>query len=308
MKKGLFINQKKTQCSIYESGLMIYNTLKTNANFELDYIETTHNFTTNEPYDFCVVNWHHITLSFNKAQANALPGLKIGINLEVSPQNCIPYMPGDIFNAYMIIDPTKNRDRNFYPFPRPLEIVPDLRELLSENKMVVGAFGFCGNNDKRFDEIIEYFNASGEECIIRFNFPAATYMPNNHNFIVTYAQGLRSKVRSKNIDLRITHDYMDKQELVRWCSEHAINAFPYYRNIPGLAAVTDQAISAGRPIAISNCSTFRHMFQYISYFPQQNYRELIASTPEGIKQMQEDWSAERFNARFNELLIENRIL
>lgn len=302
--KGLFINQMKTQCSIYESGLMIYNALKTNPTFQLDYIETTHNFSTTEAYDFCVVNWHYCTMPFSKSKIQQLPGLKIGINLEVSPLNYIPYMPGDIFDAYMIIDPTKTKTGNFFPFPRPLEVVDGLRPLLDTKKMVVGAFGFCGNNDKRFKEIIEYFNTTGEECIIRFNFPLASYLPDNHIFVGSYAQNLRLKVKSANIDLRITHDYMSKPELVRWCSEHSINAFPYYRNIPGLGAVTDQAISAGRPIAVSNCSTFRHLFKYISYYPKQSYRELMVSTLDGIKQMQIDWSTAKFNDKFNELLTE----
>lgn len=307
MRKGLFINQRKAACSIYESGLMIYNTLKSNPTLELDYVETTPAYAATQIYDFCVINYHYITLPFTKSGISKLPGLKIGINLEVSSNNSLSYMSGDLFDAYMIIDPTKTRENNLFPFPRPLEVVSNLREILDDKKIVVGSFGFYnGNNDKRFDEIIKHFNETKEECIIRFNFPEATYMSNNLNFVKNYASDLKSMSKS-NIDLRVTYDYMSKEDLIRWCSEHHVNIFPYYRKIPGLAAVTDQAVSSGRALIVTECDTFRHLHKYISYYPQQSYNALMASTIDGVRQMQIDWSPEKFNEIFNELLKEKGV-
>lgn len=307
MLSGLFINQYKSQCSIYESGVMISNILKTNPNFTLDYIETDKDFITDVKYDFCVVNWHHITLKMDRFKVAALPGLKIGINLEVAPDNYLPIMPPNLFDAYMIIDPTKEQTGNLFPFGRPLEIVKDLREILDPSKIVVGSFGFYGDTDKRFDEVIYNFNKTGEKCIIRFNFPYATFCKGNVEMVNRYSAGLMTLAKS-NIDLRITHDYMSKTDLIRWCSEHTINIFPYYRKIPGLSAVTDQAISAGRAIAVTDCDTFRHMHQYISYYPKHSYKELITSTLVGVMKMQQAWHPDRFNEKFDELLIANKIL
>src|SRR5271170_1423758 len=142
MLSGLFINQHKAQCSIYESGVMISNILKTNPNFKLDYVEADKNYVTDVEYDFCIVNWHHVTMAMDRAIVQCLPGLKIGINLEVSADDYLPIMPRNLFDAYMIIDPTKERVGNLFPFCRPLEIVKDLHKIIDPNKMVVGSFGF----------------------------------------------------------------------------------------------------------------------------------------------------------------------
>lgn len=306
MKTGLFINQKKAKCSIYESGVAISNILKTNPNFKLDYVETEPYFKTAREYDFYVVNWHHCTLAMSKLTLDRLRGLKIGVVLEVSNDSYTPYTPVGIFNAYIIIDPTKKRKNNLYPFPRPLEIVENLKEVISD-KIVVGSFGFYGNKDKKFEEIIEHFNRTGEECIIRFNFPYADFIIDSKKIVDKYSDEL--KILSKpNIDLRITHDYLNKEELIRWCSEHTINIFPYYRKIPGLCAVTDQAISAGRAIAVTDCDTFRHLHKYISYYPKEDFNSLCKSSLTGVMQMQKDWHPDRFNDKFNEILTDNGVL
>lgn len=303
MLKGLFINSEKAQCSIYESGLMIKNILNNNKNISLDYIETSNNMPV-QKYDFYIVNWHHITLPMSESLLKTLSGLKIGIVLEVSPDNCFPYTPKNLFDAYMIIDPTKEKTQNIYPFFRPLEVVEGLNEVMYNGQMpVIGGFGFYGNKDKKFEEVIEVYNETKEECLIRFNFPFSTYINNSTEITLSYAKYLHS-IAKPNINLQITHTYMTKEDLIRWCSSHTANAFPYYRNIPGLSAVTDQAISSGRAVIINGCPTFRHLHKYIPFYPQQTYKELTLSTLSGVKQMQKDWSHTNFNTRFDELLIE----
>jgi hypothetical protein len=111
--------------------------------------------------------------------------------------------------------------------------------------------------------------------------------------------------KNNKIDLRVTHNYMSKPDLIRWCSQNSLNVFPYYRDLPGLSAVTDQAIVSGRGMAITNCNTFRHILPYISYYPKQGYLDLTKTTLPGIKRMQKDWSNENFVLLFNELLKEN---
>ena len=146
-----------------------------------------------------------------------------------------------------------------------------------------------------------------KNCIVRLNFPIGTYTGISLNMLINYATSLKNMAKN-GVEVIVTHNYMSKIDLINWCSENTINVFPYYRNLSGLAAVTDQAISSGRPIAITECPTFRHMHKYISHYPEQSYLELIESTPPGIKQMQKDWSPNKFREKFKELLIEQGIL
>jgi len=302
--KGLFINQVKSQCSIYESGYMIYNALKS-KDYTLDYREVPVAQIGKQDYsgyDFIIFNWHHNTLPISSVVLNRIKGLRIGIVLEVGPYAIRPFMPEDLFDAYMIIDPTKEKSGKNYVFPRPLEKVDYLLPLLSEDVPVFGTFGFLAPG-KDFTSVLQQANLLGTPCILRMNFPDGTFTGQSSSMSKSFAEHLQ-RLKGPNVDLRITYDYMHKNALIRWCSQNSLNIFPYYRDLPGLSAVTDQAIVANRGIAITNCNTFRHMHRYIEHFPNQGYLGLSKSTLPGIKQMQEDWSNKNFVAKFQELLSE----
>ncbi len=302
--KGLFVNQVRNQCSIYESGLMIYNTLKIGYP-DLEYMEVDKSYMNDEiysGYDFYIFNWHHNTLPISKSTIDRIRGIRIGILLEVGPVELKPFMKEDLFDAYMVMDPTKIRSGKYFPFPRPLEIVDSLLPLLSEDVPVFGTFGFLVPG-KNFGEVLQVANSLGRECILRMNLPDAKFTGVPFQMVKDFASRLY-KFKSDNVDLRITHDYMSKPDLIRWCSQNSLNVFPYYRDLPGLSAVTDQAIVAGRGMAITECNTFRHLAKYISYYPKETYLQLSESTLPGIKQMQDDWSNDKFIDKFGELLSE----
>jgi glycosyltransferase involved in cell wall biosynthesis len=236
-----------------------------------------------------------------------LPGQKFSIVLEVDVNNIFPYAHSDWFDAYLVIDPTKTKYNNVYPFPRPLELIGELPNLLSEKVPVLGSFGLL-TGGKDFGDLIRYANDIGKS-IVRINLPPVTYMGDIGICVrlTDYANKLKRLAKSY-VDVRITHDYLEKPELIRWLAQNTINVFPYYRNQPGLAAVTDQAISANRPIAVTDCNTFRHMHPYISYYPKYSITELIENSMDGVKKMQEDWHPFRFKDKFEELLKQQGIL
>ena len=313
MRRGLFIGQKKAQCSIYESGLMVFDTLtKDNSEYTLDYIETDASLKNviDVNYDFYIINWHLVTLPITEATLSRLKGKKICIVLEVSTDNYIPYTP-DIFDAYMVIDPTKEKKKNFYPFPRPVIHSP-LKPLLYPDRFVVGSFGLIHPGFRRQkvfeDVIINTAKASGGKGLVRFNFPFATFVTPGDAEFTSYFNELKNVANRVKIELRITRDYMTRDNLVGWLSEHTMNSFPYYRDIPGLSAVTDQAISSERALAVTDCSTFRHIHKYIPYYPNQNYTELSKSTLEGVLRMKEEWSEKNFRESFNAMLLELDII
>jgi hypothetical protein len=302
--KGLFVNQVKNNCSIYESGVMIYNALKLSKH-TIEYMEISTQEMNSYPYsgyDFYVFNWHHNTLPISPATLSKVNGLRIGIVLEVGPFSMRPFMPENIFDAYMVIDPSKGDKTNHYIFPRPLEKVDNLLPLLSEDVPVFGTFGFLVPG-KNFGEVLNEANKYGKDCILRINLPEATFTGRSFNLDASREFGRRlHSFKNRNVDLRVTHDYMSKPDLIRWCSQHTINIFPYYRSLPGLSAVTDQAIVANRGIAVTDCDTFRHMHKYINHFPNESYVQLSQSTLPGIKQMQIDWSNDNFSKKFDYLI------
>jgi hypothetical protein len=95
---------------------------------------------------------------------------------------------------------------------------------------------------------------------------------------------------------------MDKEQLVKWCSRNTINYFPYYRNMHGLAAVTDQAISAKRPILTTKNPTFRHLLKYIKPYPDISLKDAIQQNHKGVLDMNEDWSPINFCKKFESII------
>jgi hypothetical protein len=95
---------------------------------------------------------------------------------------------------------------------------------------------------------------------------------------------------------------MSKEKLIYWCSENSLNCFLYDRNMPGLAATTDQAITSERPLSVSNNSTFRHVTSYLQPYPKLSLKGSIESSTPFVKKMKENWSAKSFQFLFEKML------
>ena len=298
--RGLFINSKQANCSIYESGIMCYNALKKSTLYTLDYSEAS----ISDSYNFYIFNYHYIVLNdINSFLLSQLPGLKIAIVTEVDEYNPLIYTP-DIFDLYVVIDPTITESDRIYSFPRPLEEFNNNNIVKSD--IIIGSFGFL-TDGKRFDWIVDAVENEFDNAKIRFNFPKGTYVQSatyNKNY-----EAILNRINSvKNgITVEISTDYMSKPDLMKWCSDNTLNCFFYDRQIPGLSAITDQAISSGSPLSVNNNSTFRHILKYIKPYPEWSLAYSIENSKDIIQNIKMDWSIESFYKKF-ELIISQKII
>jgi hypothetical protein len=308
---GVFINPVKADCSIYESGRMMYNSLVLSDNYVLDYLEIDEkNRNISNKYDFYAFNYHHFTIGWLDTKfVRHLPGIKITFVLETLPNNPFILCPSEDFDAYCILDPTMNvADRRVYSFSRPLEIPPRVIPYQEHPLPIIGSFGFA-TPGKGFELVVDAVNKEFDEAIVRINIPAGTYVGDAfwklHKCDYSeYLSELCKKTAKKGIVVLVTHDYMTKDELVEWCSQNTLNCFLYDRNMPGLSATTDQAISSGRPLAVSENNTFRHIIEYIKPYPYRSLKESIAVSQTEVLQIQKDWAPTNFAKRFELVLTD----
>jgi SAM-dependent methyltransferase len=69
-------------------------------------------------------------------------------------------------------------------------------------------------------------------------------------------------VTKPDIDLVITHDFLDDSGLVRFLAGNTVNAFLYEdQKARGISSCTDYAVASGRPLAISRSSMFRNLHE-----------------------------------------------
>ena len=302
---GIFINPPKANCSLYESGCMIYKSLLLSKKYRLDYLEIDeNNRQIPDNYDFYAFNYSLTTMDWLDTRSlRRLSGLKLTFLLEVLPNNPFILCPSRDFDAYCILDPTMNSpDKRVYAFSRPLEIPERLSPYSKPALPVIGSFGFA-TPGKGFELVVDAVNKEFEEAIVKINIPHGTYVEDERNY-TEYISTLCKNIAKKGVQVIITNNYMTKEELIDWCSQNTLNCFLYNRNMAGLSATTDQAISSGRPLAVSDNDTFRHITKFVKPYPYRSLKESIALSQEEVLQIQKDWAPANFARRFEEVLTD----
>lgn len=304
--KGIFYNSGACACSIHESGRMVYSALSKSSMYELDYTE---NQTLKTGYDFLVYN-QHVTVNnwITPAIVASFSGPKFCVVTEVrhagNPISGIPAW----FDKYIVLDPTISESGKVLAFPRPVEPGIDLVPFSGNlENPIIGSFGLP-TPGKEWTRIVEQAQHEFDEATIRINIPPATHVPHPHAIIAGIKSACESKISKAGIRLEFTSNYMEKDELIRWCSRNTLNCFFYNRNRShptGLCAVTDQAISSRRPLLVTRDTTFRHILKYARPFPEITMREAIETHLSATERMYEDWSQENFQKKFETTLFAN---
>jgi hypothetical protein len=313
MLRGLFVNTSEAQCSIYESGKMIYEALRLSEAYELDYIEVDElNRRISTLYDFYAFNYHFSVMSWLKTQClRSLNGLKIVFVLEMLPNDPFVHCPEEDFDVYCVLDPTMQvKDDRVYSFPRPLEMLDSTPNEEPQNDIpIIGTFGFA-TIGKGFELVVDAVNKEFDKAIIRINIPRSTYADDvcwylqRRNY-AEYLKELCISLAKPGINVQVTHDYMSKPELVNWCAQNTLNVFLYHRYQAGLSATTDQAIASGRPLAVSTNETFRHLHQHLQPYPICSLKQSIKHSQPQVLRMQNLWSPMNFVSTFEKVLAKH---
>ena len=307
-RRGIFYNSPKSLCSIWESGKMCYNALKKNNTFFLDYSEEKQ---LNCSYDFAIFNQHFSVNNWmNENMIRQFNKPTFCIVTEVSfSQNPIAISP-DYFTHYIVLDPTIKETNKIHAFGRPLEDF-DLSNVdqttIPYNIPKIFSFGFA-TPGKELYKIVELVQKDYDKAFIHLNIPKGTHISNHiHNSeinnIIKKCKGIITK---PEIFIRITSENYSKEELIQLCATKTINCFYYNRNhlySAGLSAVTDQAISSGRPLFVTNDRTFRHIHKYINCYPYIGIKKAIENTQEGVLKMKQEWSSKNFLTKFEKILF-----
>jgi len=299
---GLFLNTPRANCSIHESGKMCYDCLVLSKLYNIDYKEIDeNNRSISLDYDFYIFNYHEVTMAWLDTKfVKKLPGLKATIVLEVLPNNPFVRCPKGHFDAYIVLDPTLQvMDANVFSFPRPLEAANPKLEYIKKEIPEIGTFGFA-TKGKGFDKVIDAVNKEFDRAVIKINIPKCEHVPD-----ILYNQlheHLKSYPTKTGVKVVVTNHFFNKEQLIEWCAQNTLNVFLYNRDMSGLSATTDQAITSGRPLSVSTDNTFRHIHKYLIPYPFQSLHQSIQNSAEIVLQIQKDWSPINFAIKFEKVL------
>ena len=331
--RGLFLNTAKANCSIFESGRMVYECIRLSERYTLDYltldmfdtqvfaekgiIRLTNGIADSEAYpadyDFWVFNWHFITMApmIPVHVPRILPGVKFAVVLELAPGDPLTLISSDAFDGYIALEPNLKRTASIFPFPRPLEGEPRRPAKSTDPRRppIIGSFGF-GTPGKGFELLVEAVNREFEQATVRVNIPPGTYTANTIQAgeYAAHIERVCRQIAKPGVEVEFTRNFLAPEEVIDWCGGNDLNCFMYTRKQPGLSATTDQAILSGRPLLTLGNDTFRHIHPYIPPYPEISLKAAMATTTEAVLRMQREWAKDRFRQTFEEMLASFGVL
>jgi hypothetical protein len=319
MKTVLFFNHKVEKCGVYQYGRRVYDILVKTQEIEYiykeidgysEYVQTLSSFTS---VDVIIYNYHDSTMGWLNGSTIQKKVKNIGISHESQE-----YM----FDIKINIDPTiPETPLERYTIPRPIyenieEIVATpiaestrkefIEKYQDANLPIIGSFGF-GFEDKQFWRLIEMINNQYDEAIIKFLIPMA-HFGGSMAAINEMVQGCYSVPRKPGIQLMITHEFFTNTELLQFLHSNTMNIFLYKLcNDRSISSTIDYALSARKPLGISDSHMFRHIYSDAICVYKRGIPDILQDSLETCRPFLEKYSNENMRAKFREIVFSAEI-
>ena len=152
-----------------------------------------------------------------------------------------------------------------------------------------------------------------DEATLRLHIPFGFYEDQIHgrkgSNALARAEEVRRIITKPGIDVIITHDLLDTQQIINLLAQNTINCYFYdYLDGCGLASSPDYALAAGRPIAVTRSHQMRNYWDLKPSVLIENssIREIIANGTAPLEPLYKAYSKESVWQDYSRIL--NRLL
>jgi hypothetical protein len=206
--------------------------------------------------------------------------------------------PPNAFNPVIYGDPTYIE--NGFNFKIGRCLIPfEPKEPVADN--IIGSFGF-GFGDKNFETIVERVNEEFDTALIRLHLPNSTFADPTGAVAKEIIQNCIS-MGKPGIEFEISDSFLNVQDLLTWLSKNSINVFAYgNRPARGISSVTDYALSAKRPIAISKCHMFRHLHKQEIMLESNDLKTIIKNGTKPLEEYYARWTRDNLIKDFERII------
>ena len=313
----IFVNHKITACGVYQYGLRFKHILEKSEDIKYKYIEveSLNEFLThvNQTKDLkaIIYNYCRPTLPWVNHRV-----LKICKNIK-SIGLLHPGSPA-IFDHNCNIDPTEPENPpNFFSIARP--IYENIDKILENHKVssssvqefinkfqdtdipIFGSFGFaCGY--KGFTNVIRIINDQFDNAIIKLQMPKAHfYDVNSVSSEVTRCKSIPLK---PGIILMINNDFLSNEDLLSFLNSNTMNLFLYDENKAknAISSVIDVALGIRKPMAISNSSMFRNVYNDSVCVYKKSIRSLLQNSINYWDNYRDEYSHKNVLDKFEKII------
>ncbi len=280
--KVLILNPTSEICGVYQYGSCVQSILKKSIKHKY-YLSS--DLKDIENSDIVIFNYHEKL--FNWLTEDFLISLKKPC-LAIGGHDCLP----NFKNIQLILncDSTSQRTDKNIPIPRPIK---NLTPLQNPQRLTIGSIGFSFSS-KNFDKIYSIVSEYYDDALIKIHMPQH---PNGEDLECIIKKIKLNCMGDKNIDIEVTSNFLSDDELINFLSSNTANIFllpPMIGEGRGLSSSIDKALSARKPIAISDSEMYRHISSEKKFLLSSNsLPEIISYGIDHFKPFLDLYSEER---------------
>ena len=313
----LFFNHTAEKCGVYQYGLRVFEILSQDSNILYRYVGVD-NLTT---YQETLKRYPSVTGIIYNYHLATMPWLNSG-NIQRSVIKNIAILhecDNPMFDIICNIDPSIPSTESSFSLPRP--IYDNIEELLSNytpstkavdqfisfntGVPIFGSFGF-GFDFKGFHKIVDLVNNNFDEAIIKFVMPESHFDGNKNTTNANMVKKCQALNKKPGIKLLITHDFFTTKDILNFLQSNSMNLFLYDRlNGRGISSVIDMALSAKKPIGISDSYMFRNIYSEKIDVYKTNVKDCMKNSLEHCSQFLKTYSNANMINTFKSILFKH---
>lgn len=334
MKTVLFVNHTPKQCGVYQFGKDIFKPISASSNFsfikaEVESLKELKSAIHEYKPEIIIYNYHPSVMEWvttkkskgvyknNIADINCI---QLGIIHEITQEVAdaavtkTEYFLGgsekklnSLFDFYIAADPT-------LLLMNPLvyktgRLVPTYN--IEKNKPkahgtipIIGSMGFATPN-KGFEELVKKVQEEFDTAIIKLNIPSAYFGDTLGENARKIADNCKQIITKPGIELQISFDFLDEQNMLDFLAGNDLNAFFYQdKGGRGLSSALDNALAVHRPITVTNCPMFRHI---LSARPSvciedNSLKTILGNGFAPLQQFADEWDSENLLWEYERIL------
>lgn len=306
MLKVLILNHKISNCGVYQIGKRIFDIMKTSNKIsytykELDsYIEYTSIVEEVKP-QYIIYNYHNYTMSWLSSDIlKKMPQKHIIVYHERQVSIINNYHKYIFLGSAGDVNPIILKNKSIV-LPRPLLLYT--KDYPHHDNFTIGSFGF-GFFNKGFHTLTERINKEIPNAILRLHLPYSYFGDHSDNTCKEVID--RCKKIATSITLVITRDFLPDDKLLNFLAANDINIFNYeIQDTDGVSSVIDYALSVKRPIAVSNCSMFRHILSDDILLEKNTIKDIYEKGIKPLERYYQDWAIPNFVNAMDNIFLED---
>jgi len=308
MTSIVFFSHRERQCGVHQFGKQIFAAISRSSQFNFIYCEVAHPSDVRDAvlqYDpaAVLINFHPATIGWIAGWPLwSLQVPTIGIMHEMTAA-LAERTDDTLFDYYIYHDPSaKLRNPRFFTAGRL--IGEAVESAPASSRVTIGSFGFA-TAGKGFEAVAARAHAEFDDCLIRFNIPSSDFSDKDGSEAHRVADRCRSIIYKPGIDIEITHDFMDLQDVKAFLAGNSLNAFFYdEQSERGISSAIDVALAARRPIAARHTSMVRHLFDARPsiFIEERSLREIVESGISPLQPYIDRWTADNMQAEYENIV------